>query len=130
MSDLPTPRILLPSFLAGPIVMVLAVAAAYGSNIPHPFDVSVEALAAFSLATALSVPIGVGPAVVCNAIGSAIMLRLGSISPLLRFPFLWPLVGGAAAWLAVRQLGLGDPWPFAFCGAGAISAMLCRMRLA
>ena len=130
MNSQPEIHIGLASAIAGPAVLLFAAIAFYISSIPDPITIdwrgSLPALALIPL----SLIIGFVPALVFNGIGSVIMVQLGHVSPLLRFPFLWPVVGGCAAGFAAK--GLDMPWEivFAFAGAGAVSAMICRMRLA
>ena len=130
MTDYPTPRILLPSFLAGPMVLLLLMIAVYADNIPQPIELLPGMILGIPVMLLMSMIVGTLPALVCNAVGTYLLIIVGSISPLLRFPFLWPLVGGAATWLVVRSLDFNSEWAFAFIGTGAVSAMICRMRLA
>ena len=78
----------------------------------------------------LSAIIGFLPAWAANGIGSVFMIAVGNLVPVLRFPFLWPVVGGVAAWTVSDYAGLPEEAVFAFAMSGAVSAMICRMRLA
>jgi hypothetical protein len=57
------------------------------------------------------------------------MIKAGNWFPLLRFPLIWAVVGGAAAWIATDQMDFTSDWIFAFTAAGAVCAFICRMRL-
>ena len=130
MSESPTPRLLLASILAGPSVVLFSLVAMWASQIPHPVTIQPVPLLAFVLLILpLSSAIGLPVALVCNAIGSHLLVAIGSRFPLLRFPFLWPVIGGLAVWLATRAMEFPPEFVFAFSAAGAVSAFICRMRL-
>ena len=130
MTEFPTPRILLPSLLAGPLVLILLGVTTYTSAIPHPMQVDWGMALQSILLLPLSAIIGFLPALAANGIGTVVMIGLGGLSPLLRFPFIWPVVGGLAAWAVTDYWQFPADWVFAFTGSGAVSAMICRMRLA
>ena len=130
MSGSPTPRLFLASILAGPSVVLFSLIAMWASQIPHPVTIApVSLLAIVLLVLPLSSAIGLPVALVCNAIGSYLLVAVGSKFPLLRFPFLWPVVGGLAAWAAMRAMDAPAEFVFPFSAAGAVSAFICRMRL-
>ena len=131
MSESPTPRLLLASILAGPSVVLFSLIGFWASQIPHPVTIEPVSLLAFLLfiSLPLSSAIGLPVALVCNAIGSYLLVAIGSKFPLLRFPFLWPVAGGLAAWAATRAMEFPPDFVFAFSAAGAVSALICRMRL-
>ena len=130
MSGSPTPRLFLASILAGPSVVLFSLVAMWASQIPHPVTIApVSLLGIVLLILPLSSAIGLPVALVCNAIGSYLLVAVGSKFPLLRFPFLWPVVGGLAAWAAMRSMDAPAELVFAFSAAGAVSAFICRMRL-
>lgn len=130
MDNTPTPHILLPSLLAGPTVIILFVATQWSAAFTDPIALPIVALPGALLFALITSAIGFVPALVANWIGSFTMLKIGSWFPLLRFPLTWPVAGGAAAWAVVHGLGFGPDWTFAYTGAGAICAFMCRIRLA
>ena len=130
MSGSPTPRLLLASILAGPSVVLFSLVAMWASQIPHPVTIEPVSLVAFVLLILpVSSAIGLPVALVCNALGSYVLVAVGSKFPLLRFPFLWPVVGGLAAWATMRAMDAPAELVFAFSAAAAVSALICRMRL-
>ena len=129
MADEPSPRIFLPSLLAGPLVMLFSLATWWAAHIPQPIEVRLSALPGMLLILPFSAAIGFIPALVLNAIGTMALIKVGNVFPLLRFPFFWALAGGAVSWSIVRQLEFPPEMLFSFTGAGAVSALLCRMRL-
>ncbi len=130
MSPAPSPRVLLPSLLAGPAVMLFLLAAEWSARFTCPIALSPNALAAMAAVLPVSVVVGVGPALLANALGTLAMIKFGNWFPLVRFPLVWAVVGGLVAWGIVRQFGFGAEWTFAYTATGAVSALLCRMRLA
>lgn len=130
MDNEPMIRVGLASAIAGPAVLLFMLIATYISSIPEPILIHWRGIGPALIMIPLSIAVGFVPALICNGIGSFLMVKLGSLFPLLRFPFLWPLVGGMAAGFGIDALGF--PWElvFGFAGAGALSAMICRMRLA
>ena len=129
MDNAPTPHILLPSLLAGPTVVILFVATQWSAEFTDPIALPIEALPAALLFVLITSVIGLVPALIANWIGSVTMLKIGNWFPLLRFPLTWPLAGGFAPWGVVHWIGFGPDWTFAYTGAGAICACLCRIRL-
>ena len=134
MADPPKPRIVLPSLAAGPLVILLLLANWYFGQIPNTVEVPLAQLPGMALFLLVVLPLSAGigflPAILCNSVCSLVLIWVGQIFPLLRFPFIWPLVGGLAAWWFAQWAGMPPEWEFAFTGAGAISALLCRIRLA
>ena len=130
MEKAPRLRILLPSLLAGPMVVALFTAAQWSASFTDPILVPAELLSAMLLFLLLACVIGFLPALIANWIGSTAMLMIGNLFPLLRFPLTWPLAGGLATWGVVLWMGFGPDWTFAYTSAGAICAFLCRIRLA
>ena len=130
MSGSPTPRLFLASILAGPSVVLSSLIAMWAAQIPHPVTIAPVSLLAFVLLILpLSSAIGLPVALICNAVGSYLLIAVGSKFPLLRFPFLWPVVGGLAAWSAMHAMDAPAEFVFPFSAAGAVSAFICRMRL-
>jgi len=126
----PTPRILLPSLLAGPMVILFLGLTTFTAAIPHPVAIDWAMISSGFLLIPLSIIIGFLPALIANGIGSVFMIAIGNLIPVLRFPFLWPVVGGVAAWAVTDYANLPEEAAFAFAMSGAVSAMICRMRLA
>ncbi len=77
----------------------------------------------------LSMAVGFVPALILNAAGSAVLIKAGNLFPLLRFPFIWALAGGVLSWSILRLLQVPQDAIFPFTAAGAVCALLCRMRL-
>lgn len=130
MSVEPTQRLLFPSVVAGPSVILFLIAAQWSERFTFPILLPPESMLILILVLPIAAIVGVGPALVANAAGTVLMIKLGKWFPLLRFPLIWSLVGGAVAWGAARWLELGPQWVFAYTSSGAVSAFLCRMRLA
>ncbi|HVM22604.1 MAG TPA: hypothetical protein VM308_04805 [Sphingomicrobium sp.] len=130
MADAPTPRILLPSLIAGPGVLLFFIIAGWSATFTSPIVVGLEELVAIVMLVPLTAAVGFGPALVANAIGSFVMIWVGRWFPLLRFPLVWGLAGGVLAWVVAAHLEFGPEWVFAFTATGAVCALACRMRLA
>jgi hypothetical protein len=130
MSELPTPRVLLPSFLAGPAVVLFLLTWFWADSIPQPVLVGPSELVVLPFLLFLASAVGLLPALAANLLGTFLMLYIGSALPLTRFPLVWALVGGAGTWVVVRYAGFTPEWAFAFTATGACSALVCRMRLA
>jgi hypothetical protein len=120
----------LPSLLAGPLVVVFSVAAWWAGQIPRPIEIPVSALLPILMVLPLSAAVGFIPAFVLNGAASVVLIKAGSLFPLLRFPFFWALVGGVLSWSILRLLEVPAEIAFPFIAAGAVCALLCRMRLA
>lgn len=130
MHEEPSPRILVPSLLAGPLVVLFMLVAGWASTIPHSFSVSVWQLPALFVLIAVSAIIGIAPAAILNAIGTYTLIKIGNVLPLVRFPLVWALVGGLVSWSILLLLNAPPESIFPFTAAGTVCALLCRMRLA
>lgn len=130
MASEPTPRLVIPSLVAGPAVIFFFISGQYVTNIPQPVAVGVGDIISIALLVPVSIVIGFLPALLCNAVGTMALIKAGNLFPLLRFPFVWPVVGGTVAWFVLRLLEWPAEWAFPFVAAAALSALLCRMRLA
>lgn len=125
----PTPRVVLPSLLAGPLVLLFLMVFLWVSAFTHPIDLPLGLLIGGPMLLLVASAVGVVPALVANTVGAFVLIKAGTWFPLLRFPLVWALVGGTAAWLVVHNLGFGPDWAFAYTATGAVSALICRMRL-
>ena len=125
----PAPRVVLPSLLAGPLVLLFLAAAEWASVFTYPIEVPLGLLIGGPMLLLVASAVGVVPALVANAIGAFVMIKAGNWFPLLRFPLVWAVVGGAAARVATDQMDFTSDWIFAFTAAGAVCAFICRMRL-
>ena len=125
----PTPRVVLPSLLAGPLVLLFFMVSLWVSAFTHPIDFPLGLLIGGPMLLLVASAVGVVPALVANSVGAFVMIKAGTWFPLSRFPLVWALVGGTTAWLVVHTLGFGLDWTFAYTAAGTVSALICRMRL-
>ena len=125
----PAPRVILPSLLAGPLVLLFLAAAQWASLFTYPIVLPLGLLIGGPMLLLVASAVGVVPALVANTIGAFIMIKAGNWFPLLRFPLVWAVVGGVAAWVSAHNLDFRSDWTFAFTAAGAICAFICRMRL-
>jgi hypothetical protein len=125
----PAPRVVLPSFLAGPLVLLFLAAAQWASLFTDPIEVPLGLLIGGPMLLLIASAVGLVPALIANTVGAFVMIKAGNWFPLLRFPLVWVAVGGAAAWASADNMDLGSDWTFAFTAAGAICAFICRMRL-
>ena len=129
MADEPRARVLLPSLLAGPLVVLFSTVAWWAAQIPRPIEIGLSDLLPGLMILPLSAAVGFIPALLLNAAGTAVLIKAGSLFPLLRFPFFWALVGGVLSWSILRLLEVPPQMVFPFTAAGAVCALLCRMRL-
>ena len=125
----PTPRVVLPSLLAGPLVLSFLLAAQWASAFTYPIELPLGLVIVGPVLFLIASAVGVVPALAANVIGSFFMIKAGNWFPLVRFPLVWALVGGVAAWALVHSLRFEPDWVFAYTAAGAVSALICRMRL-
>ncbi len=125
----PAPRVILPSLLAGPFVLLFLAAAQWAASFTYPVEVPLGMLIGGPMLLLVASAVGVVPALIANTVGAFVMIKAGNWFPLLRFPLVWAVVGGAAAWASAYNLHFGSDWTFAFTAAGAICAFICRMRL-
>jgi hypothetical protein len=123
------PRVVLPSLLAGPLVLLFLAAAEWASLFTYPIEVPLGLLIGGPMLLVVASAVGVVPALIANTVGAFVMIKVGNWFPLLRFPLVWAVVGGAAAWISTGKLDFTSDWIFAFTAAGAICAFICRMRL-
>ena len=125
----PAPRVILPSLLAGPMVLLFLAAAQWASSFTDPIVLPLGLLIGGPMLLLVASAVGVVPALIANTVGAFVMIKAGNWFPLLRFPLVWAVIGGAAAWVSAHNLDFTSDWIFAFTAAGAICAFICRMRL-
>jgi hypothetical protein len=111
------------------LVLLFLAAAQWASLFTDPIEVPLGLLIGGPMLLLVASAVGVVPALIANTVGAFVMIKAGNWFPLLRFPLVWTVVGGAAAWLSADKMDFGPDWTFAFTAAGAICAFICRMRL-
>jgi hypothetical protein len=113
------------SLIAGPCFTLSAIAAALYLKLPEPVIIRpVDVMGTLGIlipATIVGAILGFLP----SLLGSAVLGWLAGRISLLRFPLIWPLVGGGLAAIFART-DMPDEWRFAFIVTGALCAMVCR----
>lgn len=123
-------RIVLPSLMAGPAVLLFLVVAIWAERFTDPIVLPIELLPGVIPFLLLASVVGLLPALSANAIGTAVMTKLCASFPLLRFPLIWGVVGGSVGWAGATYYDFRPEWTFAYAATGAVSALLCRRSLA
>ncbi len=125
---------IIASIAAGPVFVISGAASALYLTLPRPIPTNVPDLFGVLISSAFimlpAIVLGWFIAIVPCFAGTAALGNLGRVTPWVRLPLLWALVGGgvmAVPLLLFSDFGNNaDALIFAFTAAGTVCALICR----